>query len=47
MVVPIVSEGVTIGSVLFTAALVGAFTFDQQRLVESFVNDVATPGRAV
>lgn len=37
MVVPIVSDGVTIGSVLFTAALVGAFTFDQQRLVDRLI----------
>jgi len=37
MVVPIVSEGVTIGSVLFTAALAGAFTFDQQRLVDRLI----------
>jgi diguanylate cyclase (GGDEF)-like protein len=37
MVVPIVSEGVTIGCVLFTAALPGAFTFDQQRLVDRLI----------
>ena len=37
MVVPIVSEGVTIGAVLFTSALAGAFTFDQQRLVDRLI----------
>ncbi len=37
MVVPIVSEGATIGAVLFTAALSGAFTFDQQRLVDRLI----------
>ena len=37
MVVPIVSEGATIGAVLFTSALTGAFTFDQQRLVDRLI----------
>lgn len=37
MVVPIVSEGITIGCVLFTSALAGAYTFDQQRLVDRLI----------
>jgi diguanylate cyclase (GGDEF)-like protein len=37
MVVPIVSEGVTIGTVLFTSAEINAFTFDQQRLVDRLI----------
>ncbi|MFI5389641.1 MAG: GGDEF domain-containing protein [Candidatus Eremiobacterales bacterium] len=37
MVVPIVSEGVTIGSVLFTSAVYGGFTFDMQRLVDRLI----------
>lgn len=37
MVVPIVCEGTTIGSVLFTSALYGGFTFDMQRLVDRLI----------
>jgi diguanylate cyclase (GGDEF)-like protein len=37
LVVPIVSESVTIGAVLFTSAIAGAFTFDQQRLVDRLI----------
>ena len=37
MVVPIVSEGVTIGSVLFTSAVYSGFTFDMQRLVDRLI----------
>jgi diguanylate cyclase (GGDEF)-like protein len=37
LIVPIVSEGVTIGCVLFTSAIAGAYTFDQQRLVDRLI----------
>jgi diguanylate cyclase (GGDEF)-like protein len=37
LVVPVVSEGVTIGCVLFTSSITGAFTFDQQRLVDRLI----------
>lgn len=37
MIVPIVSEGVTIGSVLFTSSVYGGFTFDMQRLVDRLI----------
>ena len=37
MVVPIVSEGATIGAVLFTSSVTGGFTFDQQRLVDRLI----------
>ena len=37
LVVPIVSESTTIGCVLFTSAIVRAYTFDQQRLVDRLI----------
>ena len=37
MVVPIVSERVTVGCVMFTAGTVGAFTHEQQRLVDRLI----------
>jgi len=37
MVVPIVSEGATIGCVLFTSALAGAYAHEQQRLVDRLI----------
>jgi diguanylate cyclase (GGDEF)-like protein len=37
LVVPIVSEGITIGCVEFTSAAIAAYSFDQQRLVDRLI----------